>query len=183
MCVQSQNSSIFELEYIVRTKVAAIVLEAKGIWGDYLKSFCTPEIRFDIKSRNIWGEATPEKHLIRFNMAALKSDPGKFCQITVVHEMAHLITHQLYGPRTKPHGKEWKMVMVLLGAKPDRCYDFPDAHKYMKLKPRKKVSKSYVYVCSCRTHHISAVLHNRYLRGIRYHCRFCGGDIKPYKER
>ena len=35
------------------------------------------------------------------------SNPYRFL-ITTLHEIAHLITYKDFGPKIKPHGKEWK---------------------------------------------------------------------------
>ena len=44
----------------------------------------------------------------------------------VCHELAHLAVHLLHGPRAKPHGSEWRALMVAAGYAPDVRFDPAD---------------------------------------------------------
>lgn len=39
-----------------------------------------------------------------------------------LHEVAHAICRHFYGPRVG-HGRAWRLVMITLGCRADRCYD------------------------------------------------------------
>lgn len=73
--------------------------ERKTVLGDYLEP--TKERPFHQITVNI--------NLNRYNFL-----------ITLVHEMAHMITHENFGRKAAPHGKEWKtqfrhMLMPFIG--------------------------------------------------------------------
>lgn len=42
---------------------------------------------------------------------------------TIRHEIAHAISHHIYGRRGAGHNYLWKDVAIQVGAKPNRCYD------------------------------------------------------------
>ena len=94
---------------------------------------------------------------------------------TIPHEVAHYVTDVLYGLRNiRPHGKEWKQVMLTLGAAPEvACrYDLGD------MLIRKQLR--FQYQCGCTSHSLSAVRHNRICQGkARYRCRQCGSTLEP----
>ncbi|MHC5202882.1 SprT-like domain-containing protein [Myroides sp. LJL119] len=56
-------------------------------------------------TRNLDG-----KHIITVNS---NLNPYRFL-MTLVHEIAHLVAYQKFGPKIKPHGKEWKQTFQLL---------------------------------------------------------------------
>jgi SprT protein len=86
---------------------------------------------------------------------------------TVPHECAHLIARTIFGVHIKPHGNEWKTVMVQLGANPKRChsYDTSNSTVYQKSK--------FVYECRCQKHVVGPTRHKKMLKGLRYTCRNC----------
>src|SRR5690349_15654569 len=81
------------LEYLHQYKVhLTITRERKSVLGDY-------------------RHATPHKnHRISVNG---NLNPYAFL-ITLVHELAHLVTFMQFGNRVSPHGREWKDCYALL---------------------------------------------------------------------
>lgn len=91
------------LSWLNRYKVhLTITRERKTVLGDY---------------RHASGNAT---HRISVN-----GNLNKFAfLITLVHELAHLVTFMQYGHRVAAHGREWKNLYALL------LKDFLDAHVF-----------------------------------------------------
>jgi len=67
---------------------------------------------------------------------------------TIVHEIGHYIAKCLYPQYIRPHGKEWKAIMVSLGV------NDPKATHTLKCTSARKVKKV-PYHCSCLTHMIT----------------------------
>ncbi len=88
---------------------------------------------------------------------------------TVPHEVGHYINDVLNGiGKVRPHGKEWIDIMNKLGAVPTvtNRYDLTG----IPLKQQRR----FQYRCTCSSHMISAVRHNRARSGeMRYYCKQC----------
>jgi SprT protein len=135
----------------------------------------TPEVRFDLR-----GQAAGQARLaagqagqIRYNDRLLRDNPAEFLAQTVAHEVAHLVAYRVFGPRIRPHGREWRAVMALFGAPPQRCHRFAVARDATRRLPRPPSH------CACRTHALTSIRHNRVQRGQRYYCRACGQALRP----
>jgi SprT protein len=93
--------------------------------------------------------------------------------VTVPHEVAHYVIDCLYGIRkVRPHGAEWKNLMLSFGADTSRTcrYDFSGIPV--------KEEKRYDYQCSCKTHQLTARRHNRVLKKrMHYLCKSCNGKL------
>lgn len=87
------NSGKLVMEYLHHYKVhLTITRERKTLYGDY---------RHATHDRN---------HRISVN-----GNLNKFSfLITLVHEVAHLLTYQQYGNRVASHGREWKQLFAFL---------------------------------------------------------------------
>jgi SprT protein len=113
-------------------------------------------------------------------MDILSNNFDSFIEDIVVHEVAHYLTDRLHGlvmrgKRVSHHGKEWKYMMRVLGAKTiKRC------HSYRVDEISHKKVKKFRYSCGCNTEHIiSTVTHNRIHRGERsYVCKYCREDLR-----
>ncbi|HHJ34259.1 MAG TPA: metallopeptidase (SprT family) [Gammaproteobacteria bacterium] len=88
---------------------------------------------------------------------------------TVPHEVAHYISDIIYGLRNiKPHGNEWKQIMLDFNADATVTTDYD-----LSGIPQKKLS-SFTYQCSCREHQLSSIRHNKINRKrFKYYCNFC----------
>ena len=97
---------------------------------------------------------------------------------TVPHEVAHYITHELFGlHRIRPHGREWKAVMAGFDADPAVTCNFD-----LSGIPQ-RVERRYTYHCACGSHELSARRHNRIQRGRgRYECLVCRTELARFHQ-
>lgn len=99
---------------------------------------------------------------------------------TIPHEVAHYVTDMIYGLKNiKPHGKEWKAVMLAFNADASVTanYDLSGI-------PLKKQSL-FTYQCDCREHQLSTIRHNKIKKcHHQYYCRSCKQVLfyKPQTE-
>ena len=125
-----------------------------------------PKISYKSKG-SIAGSAVLNRWEIQLNITMLCENEENFIEEVVPHELAHLITFQIYG-KVKPHGKEWQYIMS----------------EIMKLPPKVTHNfnfkrKEYVYICNCQEHYLSSIRHNKIEKNkISYQCRKCGSILK-----
>lgn len=149
------------LQQTVIEKVELCYLHAEKV----LKcSFTRPTIQFNQGGKSA-GSARLQHNELRFNPTLLQENHAHFIQQTVPHEVAHLITFQLYG-RVKPHGKEWKNIMLgIFNLAPDTTHNY-DVNNV--------IGKTFTYHCQCSTHQLTIRRHNKVLRQqSNYFCRHC----------
>ena len=116
------------------------------------------------------------KHTIRINIPLLLKNSEDFLATTIPHEVAHLVVTFLW-PTATAHGDYWKTSMRnCFGIEPKRCHSY-DVSEYRRTRYR------YIYSCSCRTHRLSANLHNKIKKGYSRHCLSCKDDIYFTGER
>ena len=127
----------------------------------YNTTFRFPNIRYDLRGTTA-GTATYSTWTININPVLLAENFDDMLADTVPHEMAHLITDQVYpeahqrtGNMTRtrngvwrrskrsPHGEEWKSVMRVLGCEPSRTHSFDTTNA------RVRERTSYAYKCNC----------------------------------
>ncbi|MEN8180113.1 MAG: SprT-like domain-containing protein [Pseudomonadota bacterium] len=132
-------------------------------------------IHFDLKGKaaGMVVFKPGRKPYIRFNPAILMRNRDKFLSQTLPHEVAHLVARRLHGAKIRPHGQEWQAVMRFFGADPVRCHNYAMDG----VQPRKM--RLFAYRCGCRQHQLSAIRHNRILKGQTYLCRHCGKSLNP----
>ena len=135
-----------------------------------------PVIRFDLHGQAagqaLWRNG--EHPLLRFNLDIARRHEADFLATTVTHEVAHLVTAACHG-RTRPHGPEWRAVMVYLGIpEPQRCHHYQlDGHRVRR-------QRRWADRCQCREHELSTTRHKRAQAGQRHYlCRACGSALKP----
>jgi|GEM_PF-178690 len=136
--------------------------------------FVLPPVRFDLKGcaagmYRVRGE-TGE---IRYNPWLFARDFSGHLATTVPHEAAHYIVDMLHGlRRTRPHGREWRRIMHLLGAEARATggYDLDGV-------PVRRLRR-FDYACACGRHSLTSIRHRRIQdRRRRYYCRRCGGEL------
>lgn len=126
------------------------------------------QIEFNLRGVSAGQFATNGKVLrLRFNPWLFAAYFEENLAQTIPHEVAHLITFVRFGQRVKPHGREWKACMQDFGrpALTTHRFDVSDI-------PRRN-TRRYTYRCGCQQHQLTAIRHNRILKGASYLCRSC----------
>lgn len=117
------------------------------------------------------GRARGKRHL-ELNEDLLRQDTAEMLEQTLPHELAHLLVHQTCDYPTKPHGKEWRHFMALLGCAPDVC------HRMEQPNLKRKRQSRHVYQCDCRSHDLTTTRHNKHIvDGQTFICRSCKGEL------
>jgi len=138
----------------------------------------TPNVRFDLRGTSAGQVRITDRGdcLIRYNARLLERHPQAFLSQTVPHETAHLVAFSLFGPRIPPHGREWRAIMTLFGAAPERCHNYRvDGLQVRRL-------RRYAYRCACRTYQLTSIRHNRIRSEQIYRCRQCGQSLDRATE-
>lgn len=91
---------------------------------------------------------------IDFNEILMQENSEDFIN-TIIHEISHHVTGLLF-PFAKPHGSEFKSIMLLLGGDGKRCHSY-------KTDSVKQQVKKFLYRCpnGCETYQVSAHLHTK----------------------
>jgi len=163
-----QTSIPFAKDLVARAedKVIEVYLHAQSIWK---QAFALPSVDFDLVGCCA-GRAYYRENRIRLNPVLLAENYTDFIAETVPHEVAHLLAFTLHGRQTrvKPHGPEWKSVVLALGLRPVRC------HNYDVTNAQVRHERRYTYACRCREVREFARTHNRIQRGeIFFTCNYC----------
>ncbi len=113
--------------------------------------------------------------LIRYNPYIFAKHFTYSLSNTVPHEVSHYIIYSQYGFKAvRPHGNEWKELMLKFGVEPN-CTNSLD----MEGIPTRR-QKRHPYRCDCRYHLISSRRHNKITNGkVRYFCRSCKKELQP----
>lgn len=158
------------------TRLQLCLQQAEAHFG---RHFGNPEVCWDLRGRAAGQVRFPTSGtpVIRFNLQLLAGNGDAFIDRTIPHEAAHVVVHHLYGNRVRPHGREWQSIMALFGADASRCHNF-DVSRL----PARRLTR-FPYRCNCRQHMLTSIRRNRIAAGQVYHCRICGGRLRPsYKE-
>lgn len=110
------------------------------------------------------GTAHLQKNIIKINPVLFINNKEEFFQQVIPHEVAHLITFQLYG-KVRPHGEEWQQVMITVFKRPALTTHQLDIKDVM--------GKQFVYHCACTKHNLTIRRHNKALKGNFYRCKLC----------
>lgn len=136
-------------------------------------------VRYDMVGHTA-GRAFWKHNMIKLNGGILNRYTDYFIEHTVPHEVAHLVACFLNGnrPMKKPHGYEWRSLMVELGLSPDRT------HRYETLSSKggegQRRETPYRYKCNCREFMLSATRHRRHMQSSanRYRCVKCHTQLQ-----
>ncbi|CAM2935837.1 SprT family zinc-dependent metalloprotease [Vibrio rarus] len=153
------------IQYQLTKKTASLIQVANA---HFQRSFPMPQIDIDMRGKAA-GKAFLQLNIIKLNKVLLAENQQAFFDEVLPHELAHLITHQVFG-RVRPHGKEWQYVMSKVFAiKPERTHSM-DVTSVQ--------GKTFEYQCGCRTYPLTIRRHNKVIRGdSHYSCRNCGTEL------
>lgn len=133
----------------------------------FQRTFVRPEVSLRLRGQKA-GVAHLTENKLRFNAQLYRENREHFLRQTVAHEVAHLVAHQMFGPRIAPHGEEWQLIMRgVYGLPPDRCHSYA---------LQRRVQTRYLYHCACPENAefpFSAQRHRLVSEGRRYYCRRC----------
>lgn len=135
----------------------------------FQRAFAKPDVSFALKGKTA-GKALLEDNEIRLNPVLLLENTDAFIEDVIPHEIAHLITHQVFG-RVKPHGKEWQYVMTsVFGVAANTTHRFSlDSVRGI----------TFEYRCDCQTHPLTIRRHNKVQRQqATYLCRRCNTHLQ-----
>lgn len=133
----------------------------------YGKIYSMPSVSYDLNS-TVGGTANYSLWHIQVNPRMFVENKNDYLINTIGHEVAHLITFDNHGTRTKDHGKEWADTMAVFGLEPKRCHSYQTYSK-----PRKRL-KRFLYVCKCNKHFHLTVTHRRRIdKGLVTCCALC----------
>ena len=150
----------------ISDQLTSAISDAERYFG---QSFAMPEIRYDLRGQTA-GLALLREWVIRLNTEILFREPESFIAEVPKHELAHLITHKMFGP-VKPHGKEWKLVMSEIMQLPPKT-----THRFEVTKTRQE--RTFPYSCQCegqtKVHQLGIRRHYKVLRKqANYLCTRC----------
>lgn len=126
-----------------------------------------------------------DRNVMNLHYALLEENPELYIKEIVLHEYVHSVIHQIYpdninykiGKKVKPHGREFKDMCELLGADSSAQTDSFKDSKVLKERLDRDAHNYFNYDCSCMTHKISKIKHNKILKGNKYKCGDCGEKI------
>lgn len=132
-------------------------------------------VKFDLKGKSSGMFVVKQnQHYIRYNEMIFSAYYEDSLTNTVAHEVAHYVVFSIWGLKTvKPHGNEWRKVMVLFGLKPEVTSDYDITHIPLNQQRR------FEYSCACMTHQLTTTRHNKVQkRKAIYSCRQCRQPLK-----
>lgn len=134
-------------------------------------SFKRPDISFKLRGQKA-GVAHICENRLRFNPVLYQENRTHFLLHTVAHEVAHLVSYQLYGNSIRAHGSEWQAVMQHVYQLPaNRCHNYA---------VKSTAKTHYLYRCQCDAREpfaLSAQRHARINKGLHYLCKACQAKL------
>lgn len=127
-------------------------------------------VAYNDNMRTTIGRAWYRLGLIHLNYRLIERNPAEFMP-TFAHELAHLITRQVYGRAATAHGKHWKSVMRVLGFSPERTHNLDTSGL------KRRVARVDAF-CGCKTHKITKTRATKMQNGYMYSCRSCRVELR-----
>lgn len=133
------------------------------------KNLNCPSLQFDQRGK-VAASALLHKNVIRLNPKLYSANSDYYKKEVIAHELAHLLVHQLYRKRVKPHGIEWQFIMQeVFNLAPNVTHN---------LDTKEVAMATFTYQCKCQTIELSLIRHNKVQRGTQqYICRRCKSPL------
>jgi SprT protein len=155
-----------QLSDLIVAKAKEVVGKANLLFPKNQIDFSAITFDFAMRGKTA-GKADCKNLVLYYNLIIAGDNLTEFLNDTVAHEIAHLFQRKMY-PTSKPHGVEWKLVMMKLGYEPTRCHHM-DTQSVAKV-----VHKTvHVYKCNCMEHNMSNLKHKKIVAGRGYSCTKC----------
>ena len=146
-----------------------VLIESMGLANRYFNTFFKePELMCNQRGK-IAGTAHLQKNVIKLNPELFEDNVDVFLSAVIPHEVAHIITYQLYG-KVRPHGSQWQFIMK-------EVFELdPEVRHQMDV--TKTQGKVFDYWCECGKVSLSIRRHNNVWRNKQqYQCRRCGKTL------
>jgi SprT protein len=170
MSVEAHVSGTFPDQTLA--EAGALIEALDAALEGWARVWRVPELRriiryeFSGRLRGSLGRCHQGTGRVRLNEALLASDNRELLFETLCHEAAHVAVWRLYGPRTKPHGAEWKRLLVLAGYASRATIPAAEVNG---LKPSSRgVRQLYEYRCA-----VCEMVHTARRKNSRWRCRVC----------
>lgn len=155
-----------ELQHQAQQALQAYIDQASK---HFLHQFRQPQLSYKLRGKCA-GKAYLTRWEIRLNPVLFAENPQAFLNEVLPHEIAHLLTYQLFG-KVKPHGVEWRSLMrEVFHLQPKTTHSF-DVSTVQ--------GTGYAYLCQCQTHYLTIRRHNKVLKGsANYRCTRCQQELQ-----
>jgi SprT protein len=130
-----------------------------------------PKVTLNRRLKSCAGRAWYGKNQVELATHFLFNESQESYDATIAHEVAHILSYQMYGNIGMGHGNEWKNVMWLLGQNATRC------HQYESTVKRNKDFRVY---CGCDEKFVSRTIYSR-MEMRNYRCLNCN-QIMRFKQ-
>lgn len=170
MAQSNQQQHLFmlspELQQQARLALEAYIDKASR---HFVHKFPYPQLSYKLRGKCA-GKAYLTRWEIRLNPVLFNENQQAFIQEVLPHEIAHLITYQLFG-QVRPHGVEWRSFMrEVFGLEPRTTHSFNVSSVQ---------GTGYAYRCQCQTHYLTIRRHNKVLKGsANYRCTRCQQELQ-----
>lgn len=137
-----------------------------SLWSERAaKNLKCPALQFNQRGK-VAASALLQKNVVRINPHLYEHNNAYYISDVIAHELAHILVHQLYRNRLKPHGAEWQHIMIhVFGIEPKVTHQLDVSEVAM---------KTFRYSCGCQQIDLSLIRHNKIVRGKQsYICKKC----------
>jgi predicted SprT family Zn-dependent metalloprotease len=110
-------SKIHKFKPIIPCDTKQLMISFGKVWGiPGLNKKLNIEVSYRLTKS--LGRCLPNKGLIRLNPILLKPKHSTICEEVICHEAAHYVVFLKNGLNCRPHGKEWKDLLIVAGYVP-----------------------------------------------------------------